>query len=180
MADGNSPNPSTSPSLQSGGKHPPLTPVSGESPSEACSCPKHLDPRLEDDGRLPPREQQHGWRNHRLLRGKGQPRDIIFEGNPTRGCSPRRGTNKEVIGSIPAGTPNQGNDEDSQRQSFYARRAGVSANLIDHMTEINVARETGPAIREWTRSWIPMLAMMAQNQTDPCAPWPVRSCRLPS
>src|SRR5882672_11346527 len=121
--------------------------------------PKHLDPRLEDDWNYRPENNNMDGEIIVCWEGKGQPRDIIFEGNPTPGMLPIDDEAKEVSGQF-NWTPTQGIDEDSQRQSFYAR---LGDTLIDQMTELKVAREvaSNPGLDKFMET---MLAMMAQNQ----------------
>lgn len=121
--------------------------------------PKHLDPRLEDDWNYRPENNNMDGEIIVCYEGKGLPRDIIFEGNPTPGMLPLDDEAKEISGKF-SWTPTQGIDEDSQRQSFYAR---LGDTLIDQMTELKVARETAPnpAMDKFMET---MMAMMAQNQ----------------
>ncbi len=103
--------------------------------------PKHLDPRLEDDWTHRPENNNMDGEIIVCWEGKGKERDIIFEGNPTPGMLPLDDEAKEVSSRF-SWTPTQGIDEDSQRQSFYAR---LGDTLIDQMTELKVARETAPS-----------------------------------
>jgi len=122
--------------------------------------PKHLDPRLEDDWNYRPENNNMDGEIIVCYGGKGQPRDIIFEGNPTPGMLPLDDEAKEISGKF-SWTPTQGIDEDSQRQSFYAR---LGDTLIDQMTELKVARETAPSNSGLDKFMETMMAMMAQNQ----------------
>jgi len=121
--------------------------------------PKHLDPRLEDDWTHRPENNNMDGEIIVCWEGKGLPRDIIFEGNPTPGMLPLDDEAEEISGQF-SWTPTQGIDEDSQRQSFYAR---LGDTLIDQMTELKVAREMAPnpGLDKFMET---MLAMMAQNQ----------------
>jgi len=121
--------------------------------------PKHLDPRLEDDWNYRPENNNMDGEIIVCWEGKGLPRDIIFEGNPTPGMLPLDDEAKEISGKF-SWTPTQGIDEDSQRQSFYAR---LGDTLIDQMTELKVAREVAlnPGMDKFMET---MMAMMAQNQ----------------
>ena len=125
--------------------------------------PKHLDPRLEDDWNV--RINGMDGEIHVCYEGKDDPRypdrAIVFEGNPTPGMLPLDDEAKEISGQF-SWTPTQGIDEDSQRQSFYAR---LGDTLIDQMTELKVARETAPAAAPGMDKFMEaMLAMMGQNQ----------------
>jgi len=123
--------------------------------------PKHLDPRLEDDWNYRPENNNMDGEIIVCWEGKGLPRDIVFEGNPTPGMLPLDDEATEVSSSF-SWTPTQGIDEDSQRQSFYAR---LGDTLIDQMTELKVARETAPAAAPVMDKFMEtMLAMMGQNQ----------------
>ncbi len=122
--------------------------------------PKHLDPRLEDDWNYRPENNNMDGEIIVCWEGKGLPRDIIFEGNPTPGMLPLDDEAKEISGKF-SWTPTQGIDEDSQRQSFYAR---LGDTLIDQMIELKVARETAPSSPGMDKFMETMLAMMAQNQ----------------
>src|SRR6266436_4235312 len=122
--------------------------------------PKHLDPRLEDDWTHRPENNNMDGEIIVCWEGKGLPRDIIFEGNPTPGMLPLDDEATEVSSSF-SWTPTQGIDEDSQRQSFYAR---LGDTLIDQMTELKVARETVPSNPGLDKFMETMMAMMAQNQ----------------
>jgi len=122
--------------------------------------PKHLDPRLEDDWTHRPENNNMDGEIIVCWEGKGLPRDIIFEGNPTPGMLPLDDEAKEVSSHF-SWTPTQGIDEDSQRQSFYAR---LGDTLIDQMTELKVARETAPSSPGMEKFMETMMAMMAQNQ----------------
>jgi len=121
--------------------------------------PKHLDPRLEDDWTHRPENNNMDGEIIVCWEGKGLPRDIIFEGNPTPGMLPLDAEAEEVSSRF-SWTPTQGIDEDSQRQSFYAR---LGDTLIDQMTELKVAREvaSNPGLDKFMET---MMAMMAQNQ----------------
>ncbi len=121
--------------------------------------PKHLDPRLEDDWTHRPENNNMDGEIIVCWEGKGLPRDITFEGDPTPGMLPLDDEAKEVSSRF-SWTPTQGIDEDSQRQSFYAR---LGDTLIDQMTELRVAREvaSNPGLDKFMET---MLAMMAQNQ----------------
>ena len=124
--------------------------------------PKHLDPRLEDDWNV--RINGMDGEIHVCYEGKDDPkypdRAIVFEGNPTPGMLPLDDEAKEVSSHF-SWTPTQGIDEDSQRQSFYAR---LGDTLIDQMTELKVARETAPSSPGMEKFMETMMAMMAQNQ----------------
>src|SRR6266436_6241757 len=122
--------------------------------------PKHLDPRLEDDWNYRPENNNMDGEIIVCWEGKGLPRDIIFEGNPTPGMLPLDDEATEVSSRF-SWTPTQGIDEDSQRQSFYAR---LGDTLIDQMTELKVARETAPSNPGLDKFMETMLAMMGQNQ----------------
>ncbi len=122
--------------------------------------PKHLDPRLEDDWNYRPENNNMDGEIIVCWEGKGLPRDIIFEGNPTPGMLPLDDEAKEVSSRF-SWTPTQGIDEDSQRQSFYAR---LGDTLIDQMTELKVARETAPSSPGMDKFMETMMAMMVQNQ----------------
>jgi len=121
--------------------------------------PKHLDPRLEDDWNYRPENNNMDGEIIVCWEGKGKERDIIFEGNPTPGMLPLDDEATEVSSRF-SWTPTQGIDEDSQRQSFYAR---LGDTLIDQMTELKVARELAPnpGLDKFMET---MMAMMAQNQ----------------
>src|SRR5882724_1251360 len=122
--------------------------------------PKHLDPRLEDDWTHRPENNNMDGEIIVCWEGKGLSRDIIFEGNPTPGMLPLDAEAEEISGKF-SWTPTQGIDEDSQRQSFYAR---LGDTLIDQMTELKVARETAPSNPGLDKFMETMMAMMAQNQ----------------
>jgi len=78
--------------------------------------PKHLDPRLEDDWTHRPENNNMDGEIIVCWEGKGLPRDIIFEGNPTPGMLPLDDEAKEVSSHF-SWTPTQGIDEDSSARA---------------------------------------------------------------
>ncbi len=120
--------------------------------------PRYLDPRVEDDWNV----KLNGMDGeiHVCWEGKGIPNDIVFEGNPTPGMLPLDAEAEEISGKF-SWTPTQGIDEDSQRQSFYAR---LGDSLIEQMAELKVARELAPVTPSLDKFMETMLAMMGQNQ----------------
>jgi hypothetical protein len=120
--------------------------------------PKHLDPRLEDDWNV--RINGMDGEIHVCLEGKGNPGDIVFEGNPTPGMLPLDDEAREISGKFDW-TPTQDITEEAQRTSFYAK---LGDNLINQLTDMRAQAAMLPQASGLDKFMEAITAMMAQNQ----------------
>jgi len=122
--------------------------------------PLHLDPRVADDWNVKFPNNEMDGEIHVCWPGKGNPRDIVFEGDPTPGMVPLDDEAREVTAKF-KWIPTQGIDEESQRAGFYAR---LGDELITSLTDLRATTALQPsATHGLDKMMEAMAAVMAQN-----------------
>ena len=93
--------------------------------------------------------------------GKGEPGDIIFEGNPTPGMLPLDKEAEDITKTFSkVWTPTQGIDEISQGDSFSQK---LLMGMLDQMSVTKAAVESAPMAPGFEKFMEMMTAMMAQQ-----------------
>lgn len=91
--------------------------------------------------------------------GKGQPRDIVFIGDPTPGMLPLDDEAVAISAQF-SWTPTQGLDEESQSNSHQQK---LLLGLIDQMAELQTRATQAPSMPGMEQFMQVMTAMMQQN-----------------
>lgn len=132
--------------------------MTGRPVRKTFAVPLYLDPENEQDWNW---KDQNGYDGGITIAyaGKGEPRDIIFEGDPTPGMLPLDDEAKAISGKF-TWKPTQGLDEESQANSFTAQ---LMSGLIDQMSEAQAKAAAPQPIPGMDKFMEVMTQMMQQN-----------------
>lgn len=104
----------------------------GENNKKKLVCPRHLDPNQDADWNYKEMISPNVMEGKIIVchEGKGEPRDIVFVGEPTPGMLPIDDEAREISGRY-NWTPTQGLDQDSQANSYTNQLLlGLTESLV--------------------------------------------------
>lgn len=134
--------------------------TTGRSERKQFKVPTHLDPNIEGDWNYQDRIGNNLVDGRIIVcyEGKGEPKDIIFEGPPTPGMLPLDDEAKEISAKFDW-IPTAGLDENSQFNSF------AQQTLIKLTEELKSTAATSPQV-EGMAEFMKTMAQMMQTQTE--------------
>jgi hypothetical protein len=128
----------------------------------------HLDPNIEADWNYTERVGNNVVDGKIIVchAGKGEPRDIIFEGSPTPGMLPLDDEARAISGQFDW-TPTQGLDEASQNESYQQQLLVQLSNMKDQVATSSKIEGMGELMKALAEMMVLQRELLGRNVSAP-------------